>query len=76
MGPRTGLNDVKRKFLTLPVLELRPFGRPSLSKSLDQLRYPGSHFRSISLQKKKKKGRQAQKNVNFMSANFLHRKCV
>jgi hypothetical protein len=29
VGPRTGLDDVeKRKFLTLPGLELRPLGRP------------------------------------------------
>jgi hypothetical protein len=29
VGPRTGLDDVeKRKFLTLPVLELRPLCRP------------------------------------------------
>jgi hypothetical protein len=29
-GPRTGLDDVeKRKFLTLPGLELRPLGRPA-----------------------------------------------
>jgi hypothetical protein len=29
VGPRAGLDDVeKRKFLTLPGLELRPLGRP------------------------------------------------
>jgi hypothetical protein len=33
--PRTGLDDVeKRKFLTLPGLELRPLGRPAHSQSL------------------------------------------
>jgi hypothetical protein len=42
--PRTGLDVVeKRKFLTLPVLELRPLGRPARSQSLYRLRYPGSH---------------------------------
>jgi hypothetical protein len=32
----------KRKFLPLPGLELRPFGRPLRSQSLYRLRYPGS----------------------------------
>jgi hypothetical protein len=42
-GPRTGLDDVKkRKFLTLPGLELRPLGRPARSQSLYRLRYPGT----------------------------------
>jgi hypothetical protein len=32
LGPRTGLDDVeKRKFLTLPGLELRPFYHPARS---------------------------------------------
>jgi hypothetical protein len=32
VGPSTGLDDVeKRKFLPLPGLELRPFGRPARS---------------------------------------------
>jgi hypothetical protein len=40
---RAGLDDVqKRKFLTLPGLELRPLGRPTRSQSLYGLRYPGS----------------------------------
>jgi hypothetical protein len=35
VGPRAGLDDVeKRKFLTLPGLELRPLGRPTHSQSL------------------------------------------
>jgi hypothetical protein len=35
MGPRTGLDDVeRRKFLTLPGLELRTLGRPDGSQSL------------------------------------------
>jgi hypothetical protein len=35
VNPRAGLDDVeKRKFLTLPGLELRPLGRPAHSKSL------------------------------------------
>jgi hypothetical protein len=43
VAPRAGLDDVeKRKFLTLPVLELRPLGRPARSQSLYRLRYPGS----------------------------------
>jgi hypothetical protein len=40
---RAGLDDVeKRKFLTLPGLELRPVGRPARSQSLYRLRYRGS----------------------------------
>jgi hypothetical protein len=41
VGPRPGLDDmVKRKILTLPVLELRPVGHPAPSQSLYRLRYP------------------------------------
>jgi hypothetical protein len=33
VGPSAGLSDVEnRKFLTLPGLELRPFGRPARSQ--------------------------------------------
>jgi hypothetical protein len=43
VGPRAGVDDVeKRKFLTLPGLELRPIGRLARSQSLYRLRYPGS----------------------------------
>jgi hypothetical protein len=43
VGPRAGLGDVeKRKFFTLPGLELGPLGRPARSQSLYRLRYPGS----------------------------------
>jgi hypothetical protein len=43
VGPRAGLEDVeKRKFFTLPELELRPLGHPASSQSLYRLRYPGS----------------------------------
>jgi hypothetical protein len=34
MGPRTGLDDMKRKFLTLTGLELRPLCRPARNQSL------------------------------------------
>jgi hypothetical protein len=34
----------KRKFLTLPGLELRPLGRPARSRSLYRLRYSGSQI--------------------------------
>jgi hypothetical protein len=38
VDPRAGLDDVeKRKFLTLPGLELRPLGRPARSQSLYRL---------------------------------------
>jgi hypothetical protein len=40
VGPRAGLDDLeKRKFLTLPGHELRPFGRPARRQSLYRLRY-------------------------------------
>jgi hypothetical protein len=43
VDPRAGLDDMeKRKFLTLPGLELRLLGRPAPSQSLYRLRYPGS----------------------------------
>jgi hypothetical protein len=43
VDPRVGLNNVeKRKFLTLPELELRPLGRPARSQSPYRLHYPGS----------------------------------
>jgi hypothetical protein len=35
------MDDVeKKKFLTVPGLELRPFGRPARSQSVYGLRYP------------------------------------
>jgi hypothetical protein len=38
VDPRAGVNDLeKRKFLTLPGLELRPLGRPARSQSLYRL---------------------------------------
>jgi hypothetical protein len=38
VGPRAGLDDMeKRKFLTLPGLELRPLGSPARSQSLSRL---------------------------------------
>jgi hypothetical protein len=43
LGPRAGLDDMeKRKFLTLPQLELRPLGRPAINQSIYPLRYPSS----------------------------------
>jgi hypothetical protein len=48
MGPRADLKDVeKRKFLTLPVFELRSFSPLARSQSLYRLRYPGSLFITI-----------------------------
>jgi hypothetical protein len=42
VDPSAGLDVVeKRKFLTLPGLELRPLGRPGRSQSLYRLCYPG-----------------------------------
>jgi hypothetical protein len=50
VGPRAGLDDMeKRKFSTLPGLELRPLGSPASSQSLYQLRYPGSWCKMVPL---------------------------
>jgi hypothetical protein len=47
VGSRADLGDMKKKkFLTLPGLELRPLGRPARSQSLHRLRYPGSLINS------------------------------
>jgi hypothetical protein len=45
VDPSAGLDDVKRRFLTLLGLELRTLGRPVLSQSLYRLRNPGSLVR-------------------------------
>jgi hypothetical protein len=43
VSPRAGLDDVeKRKFLTLPGLELRSLGRPARSQSLYRRRHHDS----------------------------------
>jgi hypothetical protein len=43
MDPRTGLDDIeKRKFFTLPELELWPLCRPARRQSLYRLRYRDS----------------------------------
>jgi hypothetical protein len=48
VDPRTGLDDVeKRKFLTLPVLELGPLGHAARSQSLYRLRYPDVKISTI-----------------------------
>jgi hypothetical protein len=45
LNARAGLKElVKRKFLTLPGLELQLLCRPARGQSLYQLRYPGSPF--------------------------------
>jgi hypothetical protein len=45
VNPRAGLDDVeKRKFLTVPGLELPPLGLPARSQSLYRLSYPGSYM--------------------------------
>jgi hypothetical protein len=48
VDPTAGLDDVeKRKFLTLPGLEVRPLGRPARNQSLYRLSYPGSHVKKL-----------------------------
>jgi hypothetical protein len=49
VDPRAGLDDVeKRKFFTLPGLELRPLSRQDRSQSLYRLCYPSSIFCLVS----------------------------
>jgi hypothetical protein len=51
VDPRASLDDLeKRKFLTLPGLELRPLGRPARSQSLYRLRYPCSLVTDVSVE--------------------------
>jgi hypothetical protein len=50
VDPRAGLDDMeKTKFLTLPELELGPFGRPARNQSLYRMSYPGSYSYILSL---------------------------
>jgi hypothetical protein len=51
VDPRASLDDLKRKFLTLPGLELQPLGRPARSQSLYQLCYPSSPLHYITKEK-------------------------
>jgi hypothetical protein len=47
MGPRTGLENAKRrKILPLPGLEIRGFGRPARSQPLSRLRFITRHLQS------------------------------
>jgi hypothetical protein len=51
----------KRKFLTLPGLELRPLGRPARSQSLYRLRYPDSENEISRRQRKEREGKEKKK---------------
>jgi hypothetical protein len=45
---RADMDDLgKRKFLTVPGLELPPLGSPARSQSLYRLSYPGSQYRGL-----------------------------
>jgi hypothetical protein len=50
VDPRTGLDDVKTKFLILPGLEFRPLDRSAHSQWLYQLRYPGFELSTFLVQ--------------------------
>jgi hypothetical protein len=73
VGPRAGLDDVeKRKFLTLPGLELRPLGCPARSQSLYRLRYPGksqNYFKY--LPKHSLKSKQFSKNQRISEVSEI-----
>jgi hypothetical protein len=48
VDPKVDLYNVeKRKFLSLPGLELQPLSRPACSQSLYRLLYPGSSLKII-----------------------------
>jgi hypothetical protein len=78
MGPRTGLDDVeKRKFLTLPGLELRSLGLPARSQSLYRLRYPGFRVKRDKkyYRRRKRDGKKRNKGkflIYFISNQKLH----
>jgi hypothetical protein len=69
-----GLDDVeKRKFLTLPGLELRPFGRPARSQLLCRLRYPGSYSGALTeLDTLPQETAKYLKNVGMASNIIFH----
>jgi hypothetical protein len=51
VGPRAYMDEVnKRKFLTLPGLEILPLRRPTCGQSLYRLRYPNKETCFIKLQ--------------------------
>jgi hypothetical protein len=50
VDPRAGLDDLeKRKFLTIPGLELWPLSRPARSQSLYRLSYPGFSLNALQI---------------------------
>jgi hypothetical protein len=55
VGSRAGLDNVKRKFLTLPGLELQPIGRTARSHSPYRLRYPEMGVLEDKTEKKRKR---------------------
>jgi hypothetical protein len=68
VDPRAGLDDVqKRKFLTLPGLELRPLRRPASSQSLYRLRYTGGFSPGV-----KRPGLEEDRSVPFSAQVTPH----
>jgi hypothetical protein len=73
--PRAGLGSTgKRKFLTLPGRELRPFGRPARGQSLYRLSYRGHGIfvRVKNIYKKRCKGEWNTCFFLFI-AHFAHK---
>jgi hypothetical protein len=65
VDPRAGLDDVeKRKYLTLPGLELRPLGRPACSQSLYRLRYPFFYMQRVAANILNKQSRTSEKELS------------
>jgi hypothetical protein len=74
VGTRGGLDAVeKRKFLTLPGLELRPLDRPARSQSLYRLRCPGSNkLRVPNLISKKLLEPNYISSIHYTSTEMTH----
>jgi hypothetical protein len=78
VDPRTSLDDVmKRIFLTLSRLKLRPFCRPASSQSLYRLRYPPPFNKknSVALVRKRTVLTERQQHIGEVSAKFADRGC-
>jgi hypothetical protein len=72
VSPRTRPDDLeKRKFFTLPELELRLLGRPARKESLYRLSYPGYYFSAIFKENTRRKfdnGHTVSTNNHFVNS--------
>jgi hypothetical protein len=92
VGPRAGLDDMeKRKFLTLPRLEIRPLGLSARNQSVYRLRYPGSvqlqneilvckrrinTHRQIRLDIRRSSLRRKELEINRVLSSWMYRRLI